>query len=134
MLDSYLQQLAEGDFTSGLIVFFALLIAHSLGDHPLQGDFVAVYKNRHVKVPKELDPQQPSVWFHCLTAHSLIHGGLVWIVLGNPMFAFVEFVLHWIIDAIKSEGWTNIHVDQLLHVLCKAVYVVAIGMQLVPLN
>ncbi len=128
MLDSYLQQLSEGDVTAGLVILFALVIAHFLGDHPLQGDYVAVYKNRHVKLPKELDPQQPAVWFHCLTAHAFIHGGLVWIVLGSPVFALIEVVLHWVIDALKAEGWTNIHVDQFLHFLCKIGYVVALAM------
>ena len=128
MLDSYLQQLSNGNVTAGFVIFFALLIAHSLGDHPLQGDYVAVYKNRHVKPPKELDPLQPSVWFHCLTAHALIHGGLVWIVLDSPVFALIEVILHWIIDALNAEGWTNIHVDQMLHILCKVGFVLAIAM------
>lgn len=46
-LDSYLQALAHGQFVDGLIVLFALLIGHSLADHPLQGEYLALYKNRH---------------------------------------------------------------------------------------
>ena len=40
--------------------------------------------------------------------------------------ALVETALHWLIDFIKSAGLTNLHLDQFLHILCKAGYVWAI--------
>jgi hypothetical protein len=123
-LTNFLDSLAQGDVTSGLVIFFALMIAHALCDHPLQGDFLALNKSRHFK------PEGGSgtmIWPYCLTVHALIHAGGVWVVTGRPLLALIEFVLHWIIDALKAEGVTNIHVDQLLHVLCKVGYVLALA-------
>jgi hypothetical protein len=33
-----------------------------------------------------------------------------------------ETVLHWLIDFGKCEKWYSIHVDQGLHLLCKALW------------
>ena len=125
MLDPYLDALSTGDFTAGLVVFFALLIAHALCDHPLQGEFLALHKSRHFRPPGEAG--SPTIWPYCLTVHSLIQAGGVWAVTGRPMFALIEFVLHWIIDYLKAEKITSLYVDQLLHVACKVGYVVAIA-------
>ena len=125
-LDSYLQALVDGHFVEGLVVLFALLIGHSLADHPLQGEYLALYKNRH-NAPEPHLARQPTLWPHCLTVHSLIHAGAVWIVTTSPLLGLIEFILHWIIDFAKAERWTNFHVDQLLHVVCKIGYVIAIG-------
>ena len=62
-------------------------------------------------------------WPYWLSAHALIHGGAVWLITGNMSLGLIEVILHWIIDFAKCEGWTNIHIDQLLHMICKAVYV-----------
>ena len=104
-----------------MVIFFALLIAHALCDHPLQGEFVALRKNRHYR-PEGDDGE--TIWPYCLSVHALIHGGGVWVVTGSPALGLVEFFLHWIIDFLKTESITNIHIDQLLHVLCKVGYVV----------
>ena len=69
------------------------------------------------------DLREHPVWIHALTAHSLIHAGAVWIVLGIPAFAFAEFVLHWVIDFFKGRGCFGFNADQLLHYSCKATYV-----------
>ena len=124
MLQPYLDALASGDFTAGLVILFALLIAHALCDHPLQGDYVALHKSRHF--PKS-SPDAPTVWPYCLSVHSLIHAGGVWVVTGSPLFGLIEFVLHWIIDFLKSEKLINLHIDQMLHVLTKVGYVVALA-------
>ena len=124
MLQPYLDALAEGDIAAGLVVLFALLIAHALCDHPLQGEYLALHKSRHYS---SKDPGSPSVWGHCLTMHALIQAGGVWVVTGSPVFALVEFVLHWIIDLLKAERITNIHVDQLLHLLTKIAYVIVLA-------
>jgi len=121
-----LEQLAQGDFTSGLVVFFALMIAHALCDHPLQGDFLALNKSRHYR-PGGSGAGSNIIWPYCLTVHALIHAGGVWVVTQRPLLALIELVLHWIIDALKAEGVTNIHIDQLLHALCKVGYVIALA-------
>lgn len=108
------------------ILFFAFVIGHAFADYPLQGEFLAKRKN-HRLPPDAEGPGQRSgpilIWFHCLTAHALIHAGFVWIVSGVAILAFMEFVLHWIIDYMKSEGWINFHLDQALHLACKLGYV-----------
>ncbi len=110
---------------AGLQILFALIIAHVLFDYPLQGDFLAKYKNRHYKSD---EPTPPLLWAHCLTAHSLMHAGAVWAITGSFIIGLIELVLHWIIDFIKCEGITNIHSDQALHILCRIGYVVAMAL------
>jgi hypothetical protein len=124
-------QLFWESFRPALIVpgslFFALVIGHVIGDYPLQNDFMALGKNHRRPLPMPGgSPQGPIIWMHCLTAHALIHAGAVWLITGSVTLALLETALHWIIDFVKSEGWTNLHVDQFLHILCKAGYVWAI--------
>jgi hypothetical protein len=107
------------------VLGFALLIGHAAADYPLQGEFLALGKN-HRNVPewRHVKPESMrGLWFHCLTAHSLIHAGVVWAISGVFALGVIEFVLHWILDFLKSAGLTNLHFDQLLHVLCKVAYV-----------
>ena len=72
------------------------------------------------------------MWLYCLTMHSLIHAGAVWVISGSIVLGAVEFALHWVIDLAKSSRLTSFYLDQLLHALCKVGYVVAILMNLVP--
>jgi len=58
-----------------------------------------------------------------MSAHCLIHAGFVWIITGSVVFALAEFILHWIIDAVKCEGRTSFATDQWLHIVTKAAYV-----------
>jgi hypothetical protein len=108
----------------GLSLFFALLIGHALADYPLQGDFLALHKNRHYNSNAQGFP--PGVWLHCLISHALIHAGFVWLITGNVILGLCELVLHTLIDFIKCEKLTNFHTDQALHVLSKALFVVMI--------
>jgi Protein of unknown function (DUF3307) len=124
------------DLWSALIVFFALAIGHAIADFPLQTEFLAINKNRHL-VPKDTDDGKPSsMWIHCLTAHALTHAGMVFIILAPfgkaaAALAFIELVLHWILDFVKCEGWTGFNVDQAAHYVCKAAYTAAIAAGLV---
>ncbi len=107
-------------------LLFALIIGHALADYPLQGKFLAIRKNRHIK-PLEYGADVPSaIWVYCLSAHSLVHAGAVWVVTGSPLFGFIEFLVHWAIDFAKCEKWTNFHTDQGLHLLSKLIYVAAL--------
>jgi hypothetical protein len=103
---------------STVLLLFALLIGHALCDYPLQGDFVGKFKSHKVASPVP----GTTIWPHLLTAHALIHAGMVWAITQSPTMAVLEFVLHWGIDFAKSHGWTNFHHDQGLHVLCKVGY------------
>ena len=68
----------------------------------------------------------PQLWIYCLSAHSLVHAGTVWLITGSPVYGFIEFVIHWVIDFAKCEKWTNFNQDQGLHLLSKVAYVGAI--------
>lgn len=101
------------DTSNPIAVFFALAVAHALADFPLQGEFIARQKTRSSSSGK-------SEWITCLTAHSLIHAGGVWIVTGSMLLGAVEMVLHAIIDVGKGEGKFGLITDQILHLVCKA--------------
>ena len=115
---------SSGNLGAGLQILFALIIAHVLFDYPLQGDFLAKYKNRHSEGG---ETTTTGLWIHCLTAHSLMHAGAVWAITGSFIIGLIELVLHWIIDFVKGEGITNIHTDQALHILCRIGYVIALA-------
>ena len=111
----------NNDLIAGLQIFFALLIAHALFDYPLQGDFLSRNKNRHYK---DENNNVKGLWIHCLTSHSILHAGSVWLITGSFVIGIMEFALHWVIDFLKCEGITNFHTDQFLHVLCRILYVI----------
>lgn len=106
------------------MLLFAMVIVHAIADFPLQGAFLAQGKNRHLTHTEFQGTEPRALWIYCLTAHSLIQAGGVWMVTGVASLGLVEFVIHWLLDYAKCEGWTNFHFDQLAHVLCKVAYVV----------
>ncbi len=108
-----------------LVLFFALLIGHALADYPLQGEYLSTHKNRNYQ-PKAGEPRVGGLWIHAMTAHSLIQAGFVWAILGRPLFGLVEAGAHFVIDSLKCEKVIGFHTDQLLHVSCKAAYVIVL--------
>src|SRR6478752_5092840 len=125
---SALAQAAIGSPIGALALLLALVIGHAIADFPMQGTFLAMGKNRHVKMPDpEGAPFPGNLWVYCLTAHALIHAGAVWLITGSITFAIAELCLHWFIDFAKNERWTNFTVDQCLHVVCKIIYAVLIS-------
>jgi hypothetical protein len=105
-------------------VFCLLVFAHALADYPLQGDFLARGKNRNAPIPGV-------PWWICLSAHAVIHAGLVGLCTGSLALGVAEFCLHWIIDLAKCDGAFSAGErafveDQLLHIMCKALWVVAL--------
>ena len=122
ILDQQIQNLiVNNDLIAGLQILFALLIAHALFDYPLQGDFLSRNKNRHYK---DENNNVKGLWIHCLTSHSILHAGSVWLITGSFVIGIMEFALHWVIDFLKCEAITNFHTDQFLHVLCRILYVI----------
>jgi hypothetical protein len=107
-------------------MLFFLLAGHALMDYALQGDAMATCKCRRSTHPA----QQGVPWYYWLTAHALTHGLAVGVLLrwaGYDWnlavgFALAETVAHWLIDLGKCERLYNIHVDQLLHILCKVAW------------
>jgi len=105
------------------IMLFYLIACHALMDYALQGDAMAVCKCRRAN-----HPLQKSVpWFYWLSAHAMLHGMAVGVVIrwfGYDMvtattFAIIETVIHWFVDLGKCEQFFNIHVDQGIHIACK---------------
>ena len=114
--------LPTGDLLSALQMFFALAIGHALADFPLQGEYLALGKNRRY-LENLGDPMRPpEIWISCMGAHCLIHAGAVWAVTGSALLGAVDLVLHWTLDVSKCAGRTNYTQDQIMHLVCKALY------------
>lgn len=103
-----------------LAVFFALAVGHAIADFPLQSEYLAKQKNRHLADSKE-------EWVVALTAHALIHAGAVWLITGSMLCGVVELVLHALIDLGKSERKFGLLADQMLHLVCKLGYVLLLA-------
>ena len=112
-------------WSQGLQVLFALAIGHALADFPLQGEFLAMCKNRRHLIRLKDPNLPPEMWVTCMAAHCLIHAGMVWAITGSVVLGAVELVVHWMLDMAKCEGKTGFTLDQIMHILCKVVYVVA---------
>lgn len=100
---------------------FALVAMHALLDFPLQGDAVAINKNPNADTPL----QKHVPWYYWLLSHALVHGGGVALITGSVWLGMAETIAHFVIDYNKCMGKYSIHVDQLLHVLCKIAWVIA---------
>lgn len=99
-----------------------LLCGHALADFALQSDAMAKGKNRHNKNPAPKGQKYTPCWPYWLIAHSLIHGGIVYLITGNLFLGIIETVLHSVIDFMKCENVFTPHTDQALHLLCKVMY------------
>lgn len=127
MLDILLPNASGGSiesFGSALKLFYLFAIFHALADYPLQGQFLALGKHRSKWVDEK--GRAKHTWMYCLLVHSLIQSAGVWLVSGSIVFALIEFGLHLAIDFGKSRAKYGLLVDQSLHYLCKALYVVLI--------
>ena len=108
-----------------MALFFQFLVGHALADYVLQREIMAISKSRHAEIHKTAGKGFPG-WYYWLISHALVHGGIVFLISGSWILGVVETVLHFIIDFSKCEHWISLHVDQALHILCKAVYVYVI--------
>lgn len=97
-------------------VLVLLILTHFVIDIVFQPDFVAKHKS-----PLASIPQIP--WYYVMGSHAASHGIGVFLVMDSVVLAVVETVIHFVIDVAKCRGLTNIHVDQVLHVVCKTAYV-----------
>ena len=99
-----------------LSVLAALVFLHFLFDYPLQGDFLAKAKN-------PVDPIPHVPWYHAMVAHTFLHAGAVYLVLGIWWVAVMEMVAHFLIDYMKCRGELTYGQDQAAHLLCKVCWV-----------
>lgn len=97
-------------------LFFLYLSGHGLCDYPLQGDFLARGKNHKNPIPG-------IPWFWCLFFHAMIHSGAVYLISNSLDLAICELIAHLIIDFSKCEGLIGFNTDQILHILCKVIWI-----------
>ena len=104
-------------------LLFQLLVVHAILDFMLQPNIMASAKSRHSRHHAEGNSEFPA-WYYWLGAHSLGHGGGVYLVTGNIWLGLVECFLHGLIDHLKCERKTTLAQDQALHLTCKIGYLV----------
>ena len=95
-----------------------LILGHFVADYPLQGDRMAVEKCPGNDVTMD--------WRWWLTAHTATHGFFVALLTGIPLLGLAEMVSHFCIDFGKCRIGYSLLVDQILHCLCKALWVIVI--------
>jgi len=105
------------------LILFLLIGAHALFDFPLQGDAIAINKNRNKNTP--LQKEVP--WYYWMAAHAFTHGMAVALITQSVALGICETIAHFAIDCGKCESKYSIHVDQLLHLLCKVLWVVILN-------
>lgn len=98
-----------------LQTFLLLILGHALADYPLQGEFLARAKSR-------FSPMPGVPWYQAAGAHAVIHGGAVGAITGSLLLGVLETVGHMLIDDLKCGRRISYNIDQLLHVLCKVLW------------
>lgn len=104
-------------------LLFALIIGHAFADFVFQSDTMAKGKNRHRKTEPPPGVVYQPTWGYWITAHALVHGGVVWILTGSVWLCLGEVIMHALIDFGKCENWYGVHRDQAMHILCKVAWV-----------
>lgn len=104
-------------------IFFWLVFFHFLADFPLQGEFLARFKNPKDSLHDDNRFGEGS-WRWGLWGHAIIHGGLVYFATGMMSLGIAEAVAHAIIDKRKVENKLSFHQDQWLHIAFKALWAV----------
>lgn len=99
-----------------LTTFVLLIVGHALADYPLQGEFLSRAKNRFSPLPGV-------PWYQALAAHAVIHGGMVGCITGSILLGVFETLAHALIDDLKCGHRISYNIDQLLHMLCKLLWV-----------
>ena len=107
------------------MLFLKLIVSHTIMDYWAQSDSLAKMKNRNRDSSAFCPPgQKPqAVWPYALSAHAIMHGTGVAYVTGSPVLGVLEAGAHWIIDFGKCENWYGMHLDQFLHIACKALWI-----------
>jgi hypothetical protein len=106
-------------------LFFQLLIGHAVGDFVLQSNAMSSGKSRHNRLHEQYGEGFPP-WYYWMSAHSLTHAGIVYVITGSTLCAAIECASHWLVDFGKCENAYSLHVDQGLHLLFKVLYSVAL--------
>jgi len=104
-----------------------LIASHFICDTVFQPEHVSKYKNPYVLKPEGFNQ---TTWPYIMAGHAFIHAMAVYLITGSTDFFLAEFFFHCGIDLAKCKGVFgknyNMHIDQGLHLLCKAFYMVAL--------
>ena len=107
-------------------LLFKLLCGHAIADFAFQSDAIARGKNKNNKTEPPPGQKYVACWPYYLTAHALIHGGMVTIITGSVLLGMFETVAHWCIDYGKCNNWYGVHIDQFLHFSCKLILTIVV--------
>lgn len=106
-------------------ILILLLFWHALADFPLQGDFLARWKQpEFLPLPDQPGGQRNPIWHWCMGAHCAIQAGGVYVITGWWVLFVLEFVAHAAIDYAKCRGRITFAQDQVLHLGCKILWVI----------
>lgn len=109
-------------------LFLLLVVAHFLCDYPLQGNYLAMAKNRFstkyepAGLSSVVKTQEWPEWPWALGGHSAIHGGAVALITGYWWIGVLEAISHAIIDDLKCGGRISYNADQFVHLGFKAIW------------
>lgn len=112
-------------------LFFLFCVMHAALDFILQPNVMSSAKCRGSRYHRSGNEEFPA-WYYWLGAHSLGHGGAVYLVCGNPLLGILETFLHGLIDYLKCERKTSLALDQGLHLLCKVGYTAYLTLMVAP--
>ena len=100
---------------AGVQLFCLLAMGHFLADFALQSDRMAQEKCRGK------DHTLPWQWW--MLAHAAIHALIVSLITGVVWLGLAEWAVHMVIDDGKCRHRYSLGFDQMLHLICKMVWV-----------
>jgi len=101
-------------------ILLLLFAGHALCDFPLQGEFLATRKN-----PFLADPNLRAYgWKKAMSAHCLIHAGMVTLITGSVFLGGLEFLVHFATDYGKCRDWIDSDLDQAIHYVSKILWAI----------
>jgi hypothetical protein len=102
---------------------FLLLGGHFFGDFVLQNELMAQKKNPFKKCKGKGVMFMPP-WYYWMIAHCFVHAMIVYFITQSLNFATAEFILHGLTDLLKCNKKINLHQDQIIHLICKCLYII----------
>ena len=113
-----------------------LWFLHCLADFGLQSEAMARGKNKNLELKNKERLVKEGIikeeafkkcWGWWLSGHAGIHALLIMLVF--PTFWYlglIEFIAHYTLDYIKTNGKTNPHQDQMFHIILRIIYALVV--------